>query len=116
MGRWPHGIYALLPQVIAHEREDLVLRETPPLNHHLTQWRHTATMALTAEQHSEIATAYEQYAADRFVPPEHRAEFARKANWFRLAARLAAKHQSRTKCPPPQGKSLETPWLRNPRS
>ena len=90
--------------------------ETPPLNHHLTQWRHTAAMALTAEQHSEIATAYEQYAADRFVPPEHRAEFARKANWFRLAARLAAKHQSRTKCPPPQEKSLERPWLRNPRS
>jgi hypothetical protein len=59
-------------------------------------------MALTAEQHSEIATAYEQYAADRFVPPEHRAEFAKKANWFRLAAKLAAKHPSRTKCPTAQ--------------
>jgi hypothetical protein len=73
-------------------------------------------MALTAEQHLEIAASYDRAAADRFVPPEHRAEFARKANWFRLAAKLAAKTKSQTRCPPPQERSPEAPlWLRDPR-
>jgi hypothetical protein len=48
-------------------------------------------MALTAEQHSEIAASYANAAADLFVPPQQRAVFARKAEFFRLLAKLAAK-------------------------
>jgi hypothetical protein len=48
-------------------------------------------MALTAEQHSEIAASYANAAADLFVPLEQRAVFARKAEFFRLLAKLAAK-------------------------
>lgn len=50
-------------------------------------------MALTAEQHSQIATVYEKAAADRMVPPQQRAAFARKANWFRMLAGIAAKKE-----------------------
>jgi hypothetical protein len=50
-------------------------------------------MSLTAAQHSQIATAYEKAAADEMVPPQQRAGFARKANYFRLLARLAAKQE-----------------------
>jgi hypothetical protein len=48
-------------------------------------------MTLTAEQHSQIATAYEKAAADTMVPPSQRAAFARKADWFRMLARIGAK-------------------------
>ena len=48
-------------------------------------------MALTPEQHYELANAYESAASDRLVPPEQRAAFARKAELFRLLAKLAAK-------------------------
>ena len=48
-------------------------------------------MTLTAEQHSQIATAYEKAAADRMVPPPQREAFARKASWFRMLARIGAK-------------------------
>jgi len=48
-------------------------------------------MVLTPEQHSQIATAYEKAAADEMVPPPQREAFARKADWFRLLARVAAK-------------------------
>jgi hypothetical protein len=51
-------------------------------------------MALTAEQHSQIATVYEKAAADRMVPPQQRAAFARKAEWFRMLARIAAKNEA----------------------
>jgi len=51
-------------------------------------------MALTAEQHSQIATVYENAAADRMVPPQQQAAFALKANWFRLLARIAAKNEA----------------------
>ena len=51
-------------------------------------------MALTAEQHSQIATVYDTAAADRMVPPQQRAAFARKAEWFRLLARIAAKKEA----------------------
>ena len=50
-------------------------------------------MAFTAEQHSQLATAYEQAAADRMVPPQQQAAFARKAHWFRVLARLAEKYE-----------------------
>lgn len=51
-------------------------------------------MALTAEQHSQIATVYEKAAADRMVPPQQRAAFARKAEWFRMLARIAEKNEA----------------------
>jgi len=51
-------------------------------------------MALTAEQHSQIATAYEKAAADEMVPPPQRAAFARKADWFRMLARIGAKKEA----------------------
>jgi hypothetical protein len=51
-------------------------------------------MVLTPEQHSQIATAYEKAAADEMVPLQHREAFARKANWFRLLARVAAKKKA----------------------
>ena len=51
-------------------------------------------MALTAEQHSQIATAYERAAADPMIPAPQRAAFARKAEWFRLLARIAAKKEA----------------------
>lgn len=54
---------------------------------------HAPEMALTAEQHSQLATAYEKAAADWLVPPEQQAAFVRKANWFRMLARLAEKNE-----------------------
>ena len=48
-------------------------------------------MALTPEQHAEIASAYESAAGDSFISAEQRAAFARKAELFRLLAKLAAK-------------------------
>jgi hypothetical protein len=50
-------------------------------------------MALTAEQHSQLATAYEKAAADRMVPAQQQVAFARKAHWFRILARLAEKNE-----------------------
>ena len=49
-------------------------------------------MALTAEQHAQLATAYEKAATDWLVSPRQQAVFARKAHWFRLLARLAEKN------------------------
>ncbi|HZP08927.1 hypothetical protein [Methyloceanibacter sp.] len=48
-------------------------------------------MALTPEQHLEIASAYESAASDASLPEEQRARFAKKAESFRLLAKLAAK-------------------------
>jgi hypothetical protein len=48
-------------------------------------------MALKAEQFSQLATAYESAAADPFVPSKQGAGFARKAEFYRLLAKLAAK-------------------------
>jgi hypothetical protein len=52
-------------------------------------------MALTAEQHSQLAIAYEKAAADRMVPAEQREAFSRKAHWFRIQARIAEKNEAR---------------------
>jgi len=51
-------------------------------------------MALTAEQHSQIATVYDKAAGDEMVPPPQRAAFARKAEWFRMLARIGAKKEA----------------------
>ena len=45
-------------------------------------------MVLKAEQQSQIAAAYENAAADRSLPAQTRAAFAKKADWFRLLARV----------------------------
>src|SRR6185437_4114496 len=59
-------------------------------------------MALTPEQHAEIASAYESAAGDSFISAEQRAAFARKAELFRLLAKLAAKAASvQQKAPSP---------------
>ena len=62
----------------------------------LTTFVHAAAMALTAEQHAQLATAYEKAATDGLAPPQQRAAFARKANWFRILARLAEKNDRAT--------------------
>jgi len=53
-------------------------------------------MTLTAEQHSQIATVYDKAAADDMVPPPQRAAFARKAEWFRMLARIQSKKAAAT--------------------
>lgn len=50
-------------------------------------------MALTAEQHVRLASAYDKAAGDCLVPLEQQTAFARKANWFRILARLAEKSE-----------------------
>jgi hypothetical protein len=50
-------------------------------------------MALTPEQHSQIAVTYESAANDESLPMQQRRAFAKKANWFRMVARVAAKKQ-----------------------
>ena len=56
--------------------------------------RHFGVMTLTPEQHAQIAAVYDKCAADHMVPPQHRAAFARKAEMFRMLARLGAKPKS----------------------
>jgi truncated hemoglobin YjbI len=55
---------------------------------------HHGVMALTPEQHSQIAAVYDKAAADYMVPAPQRAAFARKAEMFRMLARLGAKPKS----------------------
>lgn len=47
-------------------------------------------MVLTAEEYSERAAFHEKAADDESVSREGRILFARKANWFRILARIAA--------------------------
>jgi hypothetical protein len=52
-------------------------------------------MALTSEQQWKIAAVYEKAAADNMtVPSQQRAAFARKANWFRMLARIRARKEA----------------------
>ena len=44
-------------------------------------------MTFTSAQYSQLAQGYDQAAADPFVSPEKKAEFARKAEWFHFLAR-----------------------------
>jgi len=50
-------------------------------------------MSLKAEQYSQIAATYEKAAADGSLPPQTRAAFARKADWFRVLARVGGKRE-----------------------
>jgi hypothetical protein len=52
-------------------------------------------MSLKAEQHSQIAAAYEKAAADGSLAAETRAAFARKADWFRLLAPQVSRRRLR---------------------
>ena len=54
---------------------------------------HSAWMVLKAEQHSQIAATYETAAADGSLPAQIRAAFAKKADWFRLLARVGEKRE-----------------------
>ena len=55
--------------------------------------RHPARMSLTPEQHSHIASAYDKAAFDVSLPAQTRAAFAKKADWFRLLARIGEKRE-----------------------
>ena len=80
----------------------MVVRIASPLaiNHMKTMSRKATNlriilqrMALAPEQNLQIAAAYEKAATDYTVPPQHRKAFARKAEWFRMLARLGAKQK-----------------------
>src|SRR5262249_39632559 len=54
---------------------------------------HPTRMSLSAEQHSLIAAAYDSAAFDVSLPAHTRAAFAKKADWFRLLARVGEKKE-----------------------
>ena len=54
-------------------------------------YRHPARMSLRPEQHFHIAAAYDSAAFDISFPAHTRAAFAKKADWFRLLARVGEK-------------------------
>ena len=51
-------------------------------------------MALTPEQHAEIAVIYDSAANDETLPAPQRRAFAKKASWFRMVARVAKRQQA----------------------
>jgi hypothetical protein len=55
-------------------------------------YRHPARM-LRPEQHFHIAAAYDSAAFDISFPAHTRAAFAKKADWFRLLARVGEKRE-----------------------
>jgi hypothetical protein len=68
----------------------------------------SSRMPLSPQQHSHIAAAYDKAAFDIGFPARTRAAFAKKADWFRLLARvgekkLAAIQQSEGPQPNPFG-------------
>ena len=63
------------------------------INHVLTAVIHDSTMGLTAEQYAQLAAAHEKAAGDHLIPLEQKTALARKANWFRILARLAEKNE-----------------------
>jgi hypothetical protein len=62
-------------------------------NRALTAVMDDSAMALTAEEHAQLAAAYEKAAGDCLIPLEQQAAFARKANCVRILARLAEKNE-----------------------
>lgn len=52
--------------------------------------RGSERMCLTAEQHSQIASAYEKAAADETLPSQLRTAFVKKAKWFRMLCQIEA--------------------------
>jgi hypothetical protein len=66
------------------------------INHVLIALVHGLAMALTAEQHAQLASAYDEAAGDYLIPPEQQTAFARKANWYRVLARLSERNERAT--------------------
>ena len=56
--------------------------------HSLSLRRASERMWLTAEQHSQIASAYEKAAADETLPSSFRTAFINKAKWFRMLRQI----------------------------
>ena len=52
-------------------------------------------MSQAGEHHSHLAISFDKAANDEAVPLDRRVEFARRANWLRVLARLAAKEPGR---------------------
>ena len=75
--------------------------------------QHPARMSLSAEQRSHIAAAYEKAAADPSLPAHTRAAFAKKADWFRLLARVGEKKE-RAAMMASEGKQTAKESLPNP--
>ena len=55
--------------------------------------QYPARMSLSAEQRFRITAAYEKAAADPSLPAHTRSAFAKKADWFRLLARVGEKKE-----------------------
>ena len=53
-----------------------------------------ARMVLTALDYSQIAATYAHAASDWTLPPQPRAAFSKKADWFRMRAQIAAAKQA----------------------
>ena len=71
-------------------------------------------MSQAGEHHSHLAIRFDKAANDEAVPLDLRVGFARRANWLRVLARLAAKESGRYEqtaaaltalaaCAPPDG-------------
>ena len=60
-------------------------------------FQHHPRMSLRPEQHFHIAAAYDTAALDISLPAHTRAVFAKKADWFRLLARVGKKRASGTR-------------------
>ena len=84
------------------------------INHVLTAVIHDSTMGLTAEQYAQLAAAHEKAAGDHLIPLEQKTAFARKANWFRILARLqkrTSRRHVKPRCPQSSRAKQEPPWF-----
>jgi hypothetical protein len=53
-------------------------------------------VGLKAQQHAQIAAVYAKAATDKSLPAHTRAAFRKKADWFRLLARVGEKRKRAT--------------------
>ena len=60
---------------------------------HVELFQRHSRMSLRPEQHSHIAAAYDKAAFDTSLPAHTRVAFAKKADWFRLLARVGEKKE-----------------------
>jgi hypothetical protein len=68
-------------------------------------------MVLTPEQHRQIAASYENAASDYMVPTQHRKAFARKAELYRMLARIGDKQE--LLATPPKKQPVSEPHTQN---
>jgi hypothetical protein len=67
-------------------------RRGPVRGPHMSHvYQRHSRMSLRPEQHFHIAAAYDKAAFDISLPAHTRAAFAKKADWFRLRARVGKK-------------------------